>query len=212
MTRLLIIDDDTLFDDGIATILRRAGFDVVATERDLAAGVASIVGLRPDVVLCDVMLNGEPTGLDLMHRLETIDVASTPVVLLSSFAPPHLVDVARERGAAGYLTKDANPETLAAAIRIVEAGGQVFPARVAHERAPSPREMEIIRALADGRSSDEAGIDLTISGRTVDTHIARLFERYDVHSRMELVVLAIRSGWITELPTGGSRIAGTGDR
>jgi DNA-binding NarL/FixJ family response regulator len=199
--RIAIIDDDGLVAEGLARLLDGPDLAVVSVSSTLVDGVERILAQHPDVVLCDVMLDGIPGGLELPRRLRETFAAAIPVVLLSSFATDHLVDLARAGGAAGYVAKDSGILSLTASIRVVADGGQAFPRPSGSgERSPTPREVDVIRAVADGCSTDEAGRRLGISPRTVDAHLKRLFDRYGVASRTQLVVLAVRRGWIVELP------------
>ncbi len=200
--RVALIDDDALVGTGVAQLLIDRGFQVSSVSTSIIAGLAHIKSLRPDVVVCDVMLGGQLVGLDLAARLDAIGASPTPVLLLSSYGTDYLVDVARRSGAAGYATKDVGPGALASAIRVVAGGGQVFPpARASRRAGPTPKEVAVIRAIADGLSTSEVAGRLAISRRTVEAHLRKLFERYGVASRTQLVVMAIRLGWITELPS-----------
>lgn len=205
MTRVAIVDDDALFREGLAAILTGAGITVTGTYPGGEAALPGMAGQPPDVVLLDAMLDGAPVGLDLVPRLLGLGPPAPAVMLVSSFAPPYLVGLARERGARGYLRKDVDPGTLLAAIRVVTQGGEMFPATSvarAGPRPPTAREIAIIGAVAAGLRSKEIGPRLGIEPRTVESHLSRMLERYSVESRTELVVLAARMGWITELPTG----------
>ena len=206
MARVAIVDDQELFREGLVGILDRAGIKVTGAYADGEAALAGMASDPPDVVLLDVMLGDSPVGLDLLPGIALLAPRPPAVILLSSFTPPYLVKVARERGARGYLPKDVDSGTLLAAIRVVTKGGEVFPSTSDIHgdgvRPPTAREIEIIEAVARGLPSKEIGPRLGIEGRTVESHLARMLARYSVESRTELVVLAARMGWITELPTG----------
>lgn len=203
--RVALIDDDALVATALARVLFDEGIQVSSVSTTIADGIDCVRAMRPDVVLADVMLVGRPDGLDLAKRLDLPGMKATPVLLISSFGVDHLVDLARRSGAAGYVTKGINPGALASTIRVVAAGGQAFPhVRRARQPSPTPREVAVIEAVAAGWSTKEIAGRLAISTRTVEAHLRRLFERNGVASRTQLVVLAIRRGWITELPTGES--------
>jgi DNA-binding NarL/FixJ family response regulator len=68
------------------------------------------------------------------------------------------------------------------------------------DRGPSPREVQVIRLVADGFSSEEVGQRMGLSSRTVEKHLTRLYVRYEVASRTQLAILGVRKGWISELP------------
>jgi DNA-binding NarL/FixJ family response regulator len=166
--------------------------------------VAAIKDLKPDVVVCDVMLGDEPNGFDLVGRLGDETDVQPPVIFLSQFSNSVLHRRAQDAGAAGYLSKTADGEQLRAAILAVHAGSTVFPRRANSRkrpdeapRLPSPRELEILEMVADGRSNAEIGAHLGITENTVETHVSRLRARYGVGTRTQLALLADRQGWLT---------------
>lgn len=200
--RVAIVDDDALFREGLAAILNAGGATVTGTARGVDEALRSIPAGRPDVVLVDVMLEGSPQGLELVRHIADWGPPSPAVIVLSSFAPRHFVQLAQDHGAAGYLPKDVDSETLLAALRVVASGGHVFPApRLSDVRTPSPRELEILWCISSGLSSEETGLRLGMTGRTVESRLARMFERYGTTTRTQLIVLAARKGWLIQLPT-----------
>ena len=200
--RVAIVDDDALVREALVAILTAAGLTVTGTARGVDEALRSIPAGRPEVVLVDVMLEDSPQGLELVRHIADWGPPRPAVIVLSSFAPGYFVQLARDLGASGYLPKDVDSETLLASLRVVASGGQVFPAaRPSDDRAPSPRELEILTCIASGLSSEETGLRLGMTGRTVESRLSRMFERYGVTSRTQLVVLAARKGWLIQLPT-----------
>jgi DNA-binding NarL/FixJ family response regulator len=172
-----------------------------------AATVADAMALAStvDVLVCDVQLDGHAEGLrilELVHRPEAIVVAPAPaVILLSGFDQPSLVRAAIERGAAGFLGKTVELRAIIDAIRTVAAGGTVFTATALQssrtaDRRPSDREIQVIGLVRDGATNAEVAAALGRSEKTVESHLRRLFDRYGLMSRTELVVRAIDDGWI----------------
>lgn len=204
MTRAVLIDDHRLVEFGIAALLRARGVDVVAVERRLDAGLRAVVAHRPDVVLCDVLLGDEPAGLGFPTALAGTPAARTPVLMLSAFETAYFVSEARANGAAGYLTKDADPAELVAAVERAAHGGTAFPDDLPGERPPSVHELAIVRLVAEGLSNKQIGERLVCSPRTVETHLERLFERCGVRDRVALADAAARKGWVVRLPDGPS--------
>jgi DNA-binding NarL/FixJ family response regulator len=122
--------------------------------------------------------------------------------MLSSFDQPALVRRAFDLGAAGYLLKTATVEEIVEAVEIVAAGGTAYPdssrrALDAAMRPPSTRELGVIAHVAAGHSTDEIGARLGLSTKTIESHLHRMYDRYAVFTRTELVVTAIRQGWLT---------------
>lgn len=203
LIKVALIDDDAMVGEGLAHLLTDRGLDVCSVSTSLETGLARILAQRPDVVVCDVMLDGRAAGLGLPQLLAGSRAQGTPVILLSSFGPDSLVDLAQRTGAAAYVTKGGSADHLASVVRVVAAGDQVFPeSRGEGHVGPTPRELEVIRAVADGLATKQIAPRVGMSERTVETHLRDLSRRYGVSNRTQLVVLAIRNGWITELPIG----------
>jgi DNA-binding NarL/FixJ family response regulator len=167
------------------------------TGRTLDDAVALLA--RSDILLCDVQLEGS-------DGLRVLDVASqadpAPAVLLISGHGHHsIIRAAVERGAAGYLDKGVEVDTIIAAVRTVAGGGTVYAAADLAEarhapRSPTEREREVIAAVVAGRTNTEIAAELGLSEKTVESHLHRLFDRYAVLSRTELAVLAVVEGWV----------------
>lgn len=200
--RVLVVDDDLLVAESIASALRSTCIDVVGAVRSVDDAVRVVTERSVDVVLADVMIGGEPAGLAISARLREVRPDAPPVVMLSSFRTPYLVARAREAGAVAYLRKDTDLATLRATLADALAGRSSLPSPIGSERPPSEREIAIMRLVGAGHSSAEIGVRLGLSERTVETYLSRMFERYGVSSRSQLVVTAIQRAWITELPGG----------
>jgi DNA-binding NarL/FixJ family response regulator len=155
---------------------------------------------RADVVLLDIRLGAE-SGLRALGG----DAAARPaVIVLTAYDYPQYAEAALRLGAAGFVLKTAPVTELVDAIRRVAAGGFAFAVRPGGRAVRlSAREHDVVRLVAEGRSNDEIGAALTIGSKTVETHLARLFERLDVSSRTELAARAIREGWL-DVPPGRS--------
>lgn len=202
--RVAIVDDHPIV---AAAIAAAADIDptieIVGVARSLASGLELVraSGDRaPDVVLCDLQLDTAADGLSV---LDAAVAAGRRVIVLTSFDRPSFMRAAFERGAAGFIAKSADTSEIIDAVRRVTAGGTAFPSSLLDAarrapRAPSDRERQVIDLLRDGASNDEIGARLDISSRTVESHLRRLFDRYATLSRTELVVLALREGWIAD--------------
>jgi DNA-binding NarL/FixJ family response regulator len=198
LIRVGIVDDHPVVGEGTAAVLR--------TEPDLAVvGVAtSLDGARRaglleradvDVLLLDLRL-GADSGLRLLAD-EGARTELPAIIVLTAYDYPQYVDAALQLGAAGFVLKTAPLAELLDAIRRVAAGGLAFSIR------PGPptvrltrRELDVVRLVAEGRSNDEIGTELGIGTKTVETHLARLFERTGAASRTELATRALREGWL----------------
>ena len=200
MIRLAVVDDHPAIAAAIAAAARgHPEIELVGRAIDVAGGIALIEEARPDVVLCDVWLGGEPGGLELVRRFGA--GRGPAILMLSGFEQASFLRAAFESGAAGYLSKAAELDEIIEAVGAVAAGETRFPAvtlRALRDapRRPSPREIEAIRLLARGSTNDEIATGLGISIKTVESHLRRLFGRYGVLSRTELAMLAVREGWL----------------
>ena len=124
------------------------------------------------------------------------------VIVLTAYDYPQYAEAALRMGAAGFVLKTAPMTELLSAIRRAAAGGLAFDVRpdAAQRIRLSRRESQVIRLVAEGCSNDEVGTALGIGAKTVETHLARLYERFGIGSRTELATRALREGWL-DLPT-----------
>ena len=203
MIRLAIVDDHPAIIAALETAVRdREDIELVGSAATSETGLALVDRTAPDVVVCDLWLDGEPGGLDVLAALTARTRPAGPrVLVLSGFDQPSFLRAAFDGGAAGYLSKASPVEDIVEAILAVARGETRFPAvtlRALRDapRRPSAREMGAIRLLARGASNDEIAVGLGISIKTVESHLRRLFGRYGVLSRTELAMLAVREGWL----------------
>jgi two-component system, NarL family, nitrate/nitrite response regulator NarL len=201
--RLAIVDDHPAIASAIAAAIHgRADLELIGSVTTAAGAIDLVDRTVPDVVVCDLWLDGEPAGLDVLAALTTPARRVAPrVLVLSGFDQPSFLRAAFEGGAAGYLSKSSPVDAIVDAVLAVARGETAFPAvtlRALRDapRRPSPREMGAIRLLARGASNDEIAVALGISIKTVESHLRRLFGRYGVLSRTELAMLAVREGWL----------------
>jgi DNA-binding NarL/FixJ family response regulator len=218
MIRVLIADDQDLVRMGFRLILEREpDLTVVGEAGDGAAAVAQSAGLTPDVVLMDLRM---PVldGIAATRRL-TADPTGPKVLILTTFDLDELVYAGLEAGASGFLLKDVKAEVLADAIRTVHAGEALLAPTVtrrlittflATHRRPevdgaslaslTPRELEVLRLIAGGRSNTEIADDLVLSQATVKTHVGRIFTKIGARDRAQAVVYAYERGVVS--PSG----------
>jgi DNA-binding NarL/FixJ family response regulator len=198
--RVAVVDDHPVVRDGTAALLDlEPDLEVVVTAGslpELAERLATAPAKGVDVIVLDIRL-GQASGLDLLPQLAAEGSGAPATVVLSAYDYPQYVEAAHRLGAAGYVLKTAPTAELIEAIRRAAAGGLSFSVRPsATVRALSERERDVVRLVIDGRSNDEIGGQLGIGGKTVETHLRRLFERHGLASRTELATRAIREGWL----------------
>ena len=183
-----------------ALLAAQPGLEVVGTAGSLADAHALIAGGGIDVLLLDIRL-GTDSGLRLLADGDVRAPDAPAVVMLTAYDYPQYAEAALRHGAAGFVLKTAPLPELRDAIERAAGGGLAFAVRPGRDNAPrcSPRELDVVRLVVDGRSNDEIGAELGIGAKTVETHLARLFERFGLASRTELATRALREGWL-ELP------------
>jgi DNA-binding NarL/FixJ family response regulator len=198
---VLIVDDHPLVSEGLrAAVDADPDLRVVAVASSLSEARRALERLHPRVAVIDIRL-GDGSGLELIDP-----DSATASILLSSFDTPQYIDAARRLGAAGFFLKSGPTDALLAGIKQVAAGDLAFaPEVVRHEavsgrwRPLSERERDVVRLLLEGRSNDEIARGLGLARKTVESHLAHLYERCGCASRTELAVRAEREGWL-DLP------------
>lgn len=212
--KILIADDQVLLSRALATILgSQPDLEVVATVHDGQAAVDTVVHTPVDLVLMDVRM----PKLDGVAALKKIRARPNPpkIVMLTTFNVPDTVKAALTVGANGFLLKDADPETLIESVRTVAAGqtvlaadvvGHILPGAltVAADTLPShvqqglslltPREMEVLHAIGEGKTNAEIAAELVISATTVKTHVSNLLSKVHARDRVALAIIARKVG------------------
>lgn len=201
--RVAIVDDHAVVGQGLGSLLaREPDIEVVAVGASLTDATEILAGTSPpDVLLLDVRL-GEESGLEL---LRSAGLERTSVIVLTAYDQAPYLEAAHRLGAAGFVVKSAPLATLLDAIRRVAAGETAFDRIPGSVVSLTPRERSVLALLLGGKTNDEIGSALGITTRTVEAHLARLFERADVGSRTELATRALREGWLDVPPTISGR-------
>jgi DNA-binding NarL/FixJ family response regulator len=205
--RVVVADDHPIVRAGIVGLLESSpGIEVVGEAADGAAAVELARAERPDLVLMDLRM---PVldGAAATARIVAAGLGTRVLVLTTYETDDHIL-AAIEAGASGYLLKAAPQEEILAGIRAVAAGETVLAPSIAAKLvlrlradaasagAPSlsPRELEVLRLVADGRSNPEIARVLVIGEATVKTHLVHVFEKLDVNDRTRAVTRAMELG------------------
>jgi len=199
--RILIAEDHAVVRDGLTAVLQfEPDMTVAGHARNGREAVTQFRDLKPDVVLMDLaMPELDGAGAILAIRSEFPDAR---ILVLTTYDGDESVFRALENGAKGYLLKDCSTTDLLGAIRKIYAGGTHVSGRAASrlaERAMggamlSPREIEVLKQIAAGKSNKEIAALLFISEGTVKTHVLSIHEKLGVSDRTEAVVTAIKRG------------------
>ena len=200
--RVLVVDDHALLRTGVANIINHEpDLEVVAEAGDGREAVAAFERWRPDVTLMDLRMP-VMEGVEAIRRIRAID-AQARVVVLTTYDADEDIARALEAGAKAYILKDIAAAALVACIHDVLAGKTYLAPSAAAKLAErvtqvqlTPRELVTLRLMADGHSNKEIAAALSISERTVKTHLGHLFEKLGVTSRTEAVRVATRRGLV----------------
>ncbi len=208
--RVLIADDHALVREGTRELLsKHRDIDVVSTAEDGLEARAQIEELEPDVALVDISMPGL-SGIDLTEQVARSH-PGVAVLILTVHDEEGYIRALLQAGAAGYLLKDVGEEDLVGAIRSVHAGESVLHPGVTkalfesiasgtdESTGTSPlteRETDVLELAARGLSNREIATQLDLSPRTVQTHLRHVFEKLQVASRTQAVILGLRQGWL----------------
>lgn len=216
MTTVLVADDQGLVRVGLRKILEAEDdLRVVGEAAHGADAVEGALRLKPDVVVMDIRM----PVLDGIAATERIvrELPGTRVLMLTTFGLDTYVYDALRAGASGFMLKDAPPEELAAAVRIVASGEALLAPAVTRSviaeftrrpRAPRPqagspvdqlteREREVLGLLVRGMSNPEICESLVISEATAKTHVARILQKLQLRDRVHVVIYAYESWLVT---------------
>jgi DNA-binding NarL/FixJ family response regulator len=210
MIELLVVDDHKIFRAGLQRMISDERDIRVADEAaDGAAALAKIRQACFDVVLLDVNLPGR-NGFEVLESIRA-ERPELPVIMLSMYPEEQYAVLALRSRANAYLSKDADPQELLAAIREVARGGRYVSPRTAarvlmqldrpdtaqpHERL-SPRELQIMMKIVGGVSLTEIGAQTALSVKTVGTYRSRILDKLGLSSNAELVQYAMRHGLVS---------------
>jgi DNA-binding NarL/FixJ family response regulator len=214
--RVVVADDQALVRSGFTVLLSgEPDIDVVGEAGNGAEAVAVAAREHPEVLLMDVRMP-VMDGLEATRRITGDEsLASTRVVILTTFDLDEYVYEALRAGASGFLLKDTLPVDLLNAVRVVAAGDALIAPRITRRlieefaRRPAPaatdatrtaldqiteREREVLELVARGQSNAEIAAQLYVSHATVKTHVSRLLMKLDARDRAQLVMIAYETG------------------
>lgn len=212
--RILVADDHTLVREGIRALLATApDLHVVADAADGREALALARTERPDVILLDVAMPGLG-GLETVPLLRR-EVPDARILILTQYEQPEYVRRFLQLGVAGYVLKKAAGADLIAAIRAVHRGGLVVDPAVAADvlrdtgrhaaldagdpyESLTPRERQVLKLVAEGRSNKDVATFLDVSIKTAMTHREHLMKKLGLHNRTDVTRFAIRRGIIAD--------------
>lgn len=203
MIRVMLVDDHPVLRYGMAGLIdTQDDLSVVAQTGDVGEVIRLAATQTPDVVLMDLDLGAETTGIDLTARLRA-ESPGTRVLVFTTYDTDADIVRAIEAGATGYFLKDSRPADLFAAIRSAAAGISALSPTIATRllgRTQKPdetltaREIEVLELLARGYSNKELGRALFVSEGTVKSHLHHIYTKLRVDSRGAAIAHAVREG------------------
>ncbi len=208
--RILVADDHPVVRDGLVAILStQSDFEIVGEAASGEEAVRQIRALSPDVLLLDLEMPGQD-GVEVLKQLQAEQVPTRVVVFTAFDTDERILDAVRA-GAQGYLLKGAPREELFNAVRVVYGGGSLLQPIVASkllrqvsresrddtpEYRLTPRELEVLRLLAQGNQNKEIALSLVVSERTVKFHVSSILGKLGADNRTEAVHIAAQAGLI----------------
>lgn len=213
--RVMVVDDQQLMRGALEHFVASADdLELVAGAADGREALALMEEARPDVILMDLQMP-HLDGVEAT-RIITEQWPQTKVLAITTFSSEHYLVPALQAGVQGYLAKDSRPEDVIQGIRQVYSGDAVFSPHIMHElidtvrssqreqeRVPielepperlTPRELDVVRELAEGKSNAEIGASLFLAEATVKSHLGRILEKWQVRDRVQVLVKAAEAG------------------
>lgn len=208
--RVLLVDDHRIVREGLKLILgREKGIDVVGEAADGREAVATAAKFSPNVVVMDISMPGM-NGIEATRQIAAAFPSIRVLILSTRLDRIHVVE-ALKAGAQGYLVKDCTAEELMTAIRAVHQGKPYFGLNVtelvvndymqniagevpAGYKKLSKRELEVLQAIADGKSTKEIAFTFGVSVKTVETQRMNIMKKLNLYSIAELTKYAVREG------------------
>lgn len=208
--KVIIIDDHTLFREGLQRLLVRHDIDVISSVSNGEEGLNSILKHNPDIVLLDLRMPNV-SGIEVLKNIRAKNKSLPVVMLTTSDDEKDLID-ALKNGASGYLLKDMEPDALVVALKDVLKGETIVAPNLVQILAKfhqgddseinitnlistlTPRESEILELLAEGQSNKLIAKNLGISDGTVKLHVKAILRKLEIHSRVEAAVIAVEHG------------------
>ncbi|WP_308465746.1 response regulator transcription factor [Rathayibacter soli] len=190
--RVVIAEDSALFRQGLAALLKSAGHEIVGTASTGATAIAQTRALQPDIIVLDIRMPGADDGIAAALEIRAWQ-PPTPVMLLSQHVETRHVLELTASGSIGYLLKDRvlDVDDFLSALQRVQAGGTVLDPEIVTRligtaRASSvldgltPRELDVLELMAQGRSNRAVADRLVVSERTVETHVTSILAKLDL--------------------------------
>jgi DNA-binding NarL/FixJ family response regulator len=217
--RVILADDHAVVRKGIRQVLEETGdIQVVAEAGDGEEALALVAEHRPEVLVLDIRMP-RLSGVDVTRRVAA-EYPGVRVLVLTAYDDDPYVFALLKAGAAGYILKTADSDELIRAVRAVAANRSALAPEIAQKvlqqftggarsvgdevvQELSERELQVLRLAGKGLTNRAIGVQLAISDRTVQGHLANIYSKLHVTTRTEAVLKAVRLGWLTLDETQG---------
>jgi DNA-binding NarL/FixJ family response regulator len=201
--RILIVDDHPAIRKGLmATLETEADMEVIASAGTRAQAIELHRQHRPDITFMDLGLEGETGGIEAIQQIRK-ESPQAKIIVFSALRGDEDVFRALQSGAVTFLSKGTPEEELLRTVREVHAGGRPIPQEVARKLADrltlsnlTPREIEVVKLVADGLRNKEIGGRLGISEETVQGHMKNILSKLGVNDRTKAAIIAAQRGII----------------
>jgi len=190
MCKIYIVEDEILVAKSIENIITHNGYDCAGIATSYEQAKQDLMELNPDLILCDINLNGTKTGIDLMDDIQSF--CTVPFIFISAYSDIDTLKKADSTSPLNYITKPFNDNQLLACLRRFVLSSDVN----LEEVLPTDREISIIELASKGYGNREMAEILNLSVNTIETHRKKMIKRHNVHSMSELVCMATSKGWV----------------
>lgn len=187
MKSIFLVEDEIIVAKDMERLLCNAGYQVAGIASTYQKAKEKLQYCSPDLILCDINLNCDKDGLDLMSEVQT--EYPIPFIFVSAYSDLPTLQRANDLHPENYITKPFTESQLLTSIQLVLA-------RQVEQGPPTVRELSILREIAQGKSTKEIADILDISINTVETHRKNLLRKYRVNTSPELVGLAASQNWL----------------
>jgi DNA-binding NarL/FixJ family response regulator len=205
--RLLLVDDHPVVRDGLSAIIETQGdMEVVGEAGDGAEAIEQAALLKPDIVLMDLQLP-RVTGVEAIREIRS-RLPRTHILILTMYDNDELILQGLQAGAQGYLLKGASRQELLSAIRATARGESSLPPSIAGRLISrlqagasgaelTPREVEVLKLMSEGKRNREIAQDLYLSEKTIKAHVSSILKKLNAEDRTEAVTIGLRRGLIS---------------
>ncbi len=215
MIRILLVDDQAIVREGLRAMLSLEPDMIIVGEASGGREALALVDrVQPDIVLMDVRMP-DMDGLTALERIKRAH-PDAAVIMVSLYDDADYLYRAVSAGAAGYILKEASRSELVRAVRLTAEGGSIISPNMLRElldrvsalmaptpcppqptdAALTPREIEVLRCVAEGKTNQEIAEELVVSATTVKTHVQNILQKLNVSDRTQAAVVGLRCGLI----------------